>query len=79
MRRLWDRLSILKLNRDLSTAMHGKDELLRKCFGVIYKKAKMDNFRLLCADAEKHGFTQAMEAYGQIVLRLAGEIQNEAQ
>lgn len=54
------------------------DAILRQTFGVLYKKHKYNNFKILCIDAEQRGFTQAMEAYGVVALRLAAEIQNEA-
>jgi len=54
------------------------DGVLKKAFGILYKKGKYENFRILCIDAEQRGFTQAMEAYGAVALRLASEIQNEA-
>jgi hypothetical protein len=54
------------------------DGALRKAFGVIYKKSLFDSFRLLCSDAERLGYTAAMEAYGQTALRLATEIEHDA-
>ncbi len=52
---------------------------LKKAFGALYKKSKFTNFKILCIDAEQHGFIEAMEAYGVVALRLAAEIQHEAE
>jgi hypothetical protein len=54
------------------------DGTLGKAFGIIYKKSKFDNFRILCIDAEQRGFMEAMEVYGEVALRLSAEITHDA-